>query len=77
MVCRLPDISATAALVPAAGFLPHDWFLQYLGIPDNCCAYLPEKLMEPLTQRYSWFAATDPLIWLVNTGALVQPLADC
>ncbi|MEY4377921.1 MAG: hypothetical protein RJB26_2471, partial [Pseudomonadota bacterium] len=33
--------------------------------------------MEPLTRRYSWFAATDPLIWLVNTGALVQPLADC
>jgi hypothetical protein len=70
MVCRVPDISAPSALVRAAGFSPHDWFLQCLGIPNHCCAYIPDKWMEPLTERFWWFAATEPNIWLVNTGVL-------
>ena len=69
MVCRVPDISAPSGLVPAIGFSPHHWFLQCLGIPNHCCAYIPNKWMEPLTQRFWWFAATEPIIWLVNTGA--------
>jgi len=74
MVCRVPDISAPAALVPAHGFSPHQWFLQCLGIPETCCAYIPHKWIEPLTQRFWWFAATEPIIWLVNTGALKSEL---
>jgi hypothetical protein len=74
MVCRVPDISAPSELVLAAGFSPHYWFLQCLGIPETCCAYIPHKLIEPLTQRYWWFAAVDPVIWLVHTGALKSEL---
>jgi hypothetical protein len=70
MVCRVPDIAASSALVQATGFSPHHWFLQCLGIPNHCCAYIPDKWMEPLTQRFWWFAATEPIIWLVNTGTL-------